>query len=311
MQYNSNENGINRLHLKLDGRAFRDGIYLHTLIDALDELQYIIDRSYLALVNKKILTPKERLNYRLVAQDFKEGSFLSTIAIVIASTPSFVSPLISNVGPEKIWEYTKTTFEFLKFMYSLNHEKNAKKDEIPLDVSAKDSIVVVNYGEQTFNFNAPVLSLGQSTLPSYKRITQLMKHGELDVFQLGNEGKKLSDIYLDGNDAYLFDVKSKISKIPITVECEIFSFNKDTGKGKLRVRTTTESIPYGEYSFSIIKNGKSKSKSLDYAQSMLETSVIVECFIETLFDPFSKGCVKIVQLHLLSVHPTQANPALS
>ena len=299
MRHNSNENKINTLHLKLDGQAFRDGVYLHTLTNSLNELQSIIDRSYLALVNKKILTPKERLNYRLVAQDFKKGSFLSAIDIVIAST-SLVSPLILQVGPEKIWEYTKTTFEFLKFMYSLNHEKNAKKDELPINVSGEGSSVVVNYGEQNFNFHAPVLLLGQSTLPSYKKIAQLMRRGELDVFQLGSDERE-PEIYLDRNDSYLFDVKSKISKFPIMIKCEIFSFNKDTGKGKLRVRTTQETIPYGEYRFSISKSRKAKNKKLDYVQFMLETRVMVECFIETLFDPFSDSGIKIVQLHLLSV----------
>ncbi len=94
------------LHLKMDGKAFKNGIYVHTVIDSLNELQYILDRSYLALTDKKNLTPKERTHFRLVAQSFEGGSFNSAIDIVVAVAPPVIS-LIAQIGPENIWEYTK------------------------------------------------------------------------------------------------------------------------------------------------------------------------------------------------------------
>lgn len=286
------------LHLKMDGKAFQKGIYIHTVVDSLNELQFIIDRSYLALANKKNLTPKERSHYRLVAQSFEKGSFLSAIDIVMATAP-VVIPVISQIGPENIWEYTKTTFEFLKLVFSLNQEKKAKNDDKTINITGDEVTTNVNYGNQTWNFNAPVLMLGESVLPSYKKLSQLIKSNDIDFLQLSSDEKE-SEIRLDQSDNRRFDVKPEILKTPIAIECEIFDINKDKGHGKLRVVKKQE-IPSGEYNFVIAKSRKTKNKKLEFVQSMLEEKVSVECWKEILFDPFSPECTKIIKLHLLSV----------
>lgn len=286
------------LHLKMDGKAFQKGIYIHTVVDSLNELQFILDRSYLALTNRKNLTPKERTHYRLVAQSFEKGSFNSAIDIVMAITPA-VLPLVLQIGPENIWEYTKITFEFLKLVFTLNQEKKSNNDDKPINITGDEVTTNVNYGEQTWNFNAPVLMLGESVLPSYKRISQLIKFNDIEFLQLGS-GENEPEIRLDESDNHRFNVKPEILKSPISIECEIFDINKDKGHGKLRV-VKKQGIPSGEYSFVIAKSRKTKNKKLDFVQSMLEEKVMVECWKEILFDPFSPECTKIVKLHLLSV----------
>lgn len=299
VQENSSDEVVKKtLHLKMDGKAFQKGIYIHTVVDSLNELQFILDRSYLVLANKKNLTPKERTHYRLVAQSFEKGSFISAIDIIIATAP-IVIPIISQIGPENIWEYTKTTFEFLKLVFSLNQEKKAKNDDKPINVTGDETTTIVNYGEQTWNFNAPVLILGENVLPSYKKLSQLIKTNDIESLQLGS-GEKEPEIRLDQSDNHRFDVKPEILKAPITVECEIFDINKDKGQGKLRV-VKKQGIPSGEYNFVIAKSRKTKNKKLEFAQSLLEEKVIVECWKEILFDPFSPECTKILKLHLLSV----------
>jgi len=286
------------LHLKMDGKAFQKGIYIHTVVDSLNELQFILDRSYLALADRKNLTPKERTRYRLVAQSFEKGSFVSAIDIVLATAP-VVLPLISQIGPENIWEYTKTTFEFLKLVFSLNQEKKLRNDDKPINITGDEATTNVNYGEQTWNFNAPVLMLGESVLPSYKKLSQLIKLNDIEFLQLGSSEKE-PEIRLDQNDSHRFDVKPEILKTPVAIECEIFDINKDKGHGKLRV-VKKQGIPSGEYNFVIAKSRKTKNKKLEFVQSMLEEKLIVECWKEILFDPFSPECTKIIKLHLLSV----------
>lgn len=286
------------LHLKMDGKAFQKGIYIHTVVDSLNELQFILDRSYLALVDKKNLTPKERTRYRLVAQSFEKGSFISAIDIVMATAPVVV-PLISQIGPENIWEYTKLTFEFLKLVFTLNQEKKTSGDDKPINITGDGTTTNVNYGNQTWNFNAPVLVLGESVLPSYKRLSQLIKFNDIEFLQLGS-GEKEPEIRLERDGNLRFDVKPELLKSPIALECEIFDINKDNGRGKLRVMKK-QGVPSGEYNFVIAKSRKTKNKRFEFVQSMLEEKVIVECWKEILFDPFSPECTKIVKLHLLSV----------
>ncbi len=193
----------------------------------------------------------------------------------------------------------KTTFEFLKLVFSLNQEKKAKNDSSPINITGDGTSTNVNYGQQTWNFNGPVLLLAENVLPSYKKLSHLIKSNDIDFLQLRSIENE-SEIRLDESDNRRFDVKPEILKIPLTIECEIFGLNKDTGHGKLRV-ATKQDIPKGEYNFVVAKSRKTKSKKLDYAQSMLEEKVIVECWKEILFDPFSPECTKIVKLHLLSV----------
>src|SRR5258706_9734749 len=276
------------LYFKIDGKTLRDGLELFTTVNALKEFQYVLDRSYLALSDGKNIRKSDRSRYKLVAQSFDEGSFSSVVDIVLETAV----PLIVHFGAANVWEYAKSAFELLQFLYALRKDVG-NKNQPALTINGNGNNVIINSGEMTISVEKPVFALAQQLRPSYMGIAKSIRQGELDYFQIGSK-RENPEIRIDESNARMFDSSTEILRNPIKVECEIISFSKKTGSGKLFVFPNQE-IPDDEYFFTI------KKRDIEsFSQYLQERKVIVECRQEILYDPFAPQHTRIVKLRLVS-----------
>ena len=100
---------------KIDGPILQAGTPLHVAINAWSSFHGIIDKTYLVSIGSKRLTARDRDVFQLRASSFSQGSFSTKFEIVV-TTFQFTLPLLSSLGPQTLWDYTKSTFDFLKIV---------------------------------------------------------------------------------------------------------------------------------------------------------------------------------------------------
>ena len=167
---------------KIEGPIVKAGVPLHIAIDALENFQGIIDKTYLIGAGLQRMTAKERESFQLKAKYFKLGSFITDIEICLSGV-RLVFPLISKSGPQNVWEYTKETFKFLKLVCTAMHSGEKFTYEFN---NNKD--FTVNTGDTHQHFHGPVILIGEKALPNYQALAHLLKQVKLILSQqvLGN-----------------------------------------------------------------------------------------------------------------------------
>jgi hypothetical protein len=282
-----NPNNPMSVHFAIDGPLFKDGIPLHLLSASLSDFQSILDKTYLGLTQRKRLSREDRSRYYLISKDIKHGSAETDFGIVLTGVQT-AFPFFSSLGPTGLWEYTKQTFDFLKFVYSA---LGAGKQPA-YSWSGDNSTFEVNTGTQTNVYNAPVFNIGQLSINNYQSLSKQIEDKSVDYVSFGDS--KIGSIKLDPSTAEVFSLSSQIETTPLTLSCEIFDFNKFDNTGKLYV-SPGEEVKEGDYRFQVIGD---QDTSL-FIEAMLHRQVIVNCLREIAPNPFSKE--KIVRFQIISV----------
>jgi len=271
---------------KIEGPIVEVGIPLHLAIDALENFQGIIDKTYLVGANLQRMTAKERESFELKVKNFKLGSLITDFEICISGV-QLVLPLISALGPQNVWEYTKETFKFLKLVFSAMHS-----GQNPTYEFNNNRDFTVNTGDTHQHFHGPVIFIGEKALPNYQALAHLLEQGKVEAISAGSRGHP--EIVLGPEDRTLFDLPTEFQEQPIRVECEIFNFNKFKNSGKLRINDG-QVLPSGDYSFSIFGS----QNNINYIYSMLQPQVTIECLVEVAVNPFGKEIIS--KLHVVGI----------
>jgi hypothetical protein len=273
-----------RIIFKMEGQVFTDNMPLHVVISGLSEFQNLVDRTYLVLSNRQRISASERETYRLLAHEFRKDSFWSEIEIFCVITQMSL-PFVAQLTPKVIWDYTKETFSFLKLILS-----HRKKGQSPTIRAMDNGTVNICYGgNQTFNFNAPVIQIGKDAFNNYRGLTQLIENEGVNQISAGRSTDP--EIVLAKGDEDLFREIPELASNTVKLRCEIFDFNKHKNVGKLAV-PKGQDVPEGEYPFSVVG-------SQDYVQfvkSMLKMTVTVECIVETAQDMLGKSIIAKLQV---------------
>lgn len=277
------------LEFYINGPALKEGVPIHLAVSALDSFQSIVDKSYLVATGSKKISPKEREKFYLKATEFKEGSLLTYFEIALAGVQLGL-PLVTDFGPQNLWDYTKETFNFLKLVCGAS--QNGEK---PVYQFNNEGDATVKVGDEEHHYNAPVIQIGQLVLPNYQDLAHLIDPKKLNEISAGRAKDKAPDIYLGANDKKAFDIPTRIEKETVELKCEIFDFNKYKNAGKLAVGVEGQEVPPGEYNFTIFGN----QDNVDYIYSMLKSVVILNCLIEMLANPFGEDTVH--KLHVTGV----------
>jgi len=284
-----NPNAPISIHFKMDGPSFAEGIPLHLLTDSLSDVQSLLDKSYLGLTQRKRLSRDDRSRYYLLSKDIKHGSAETDFGLVLTGIQT-AFPFFSALGPSGLWEYTKQSFDFLKFVYS------AMKDgkQPTYSWSGDNSQFQVNTGDQTNVYNAPVFNIGQMSVNNYASLAKPIEEGFLEYIAVGDSN--IGAIRLDASNADVFSLPSQIETTPLKLKCEIFDFNKFENVGKLYVYPG-EIAKEGDYRFQVIGD----QNISQYIEAMLRKQVSVNCLREIAPNPFSPE--KIIRFQVINVEP--------
>ncbi len=284
-----NPNASISVHFKMDGPGFKEGIPLHLLTSGLSDFQSLLDKTYLGLTQRKRLSRDDRLRYYLLSKDIKHGSAETDLGIVLTGIQT-AFPFFSALGPTGLWEYSKQTFEFLKFVYS-----SMKMGKQPTYLwSGDNSQFQVNTGTQTHTYNAPVFNIGRMSVSNYESLARPIEEKSVDFIAFGDGN--IGEIKLDASTAEVFSLPSQIETTPLRLRCEIFDFNKFENVGKLHV-PSGELAKEGDYRFEVIGD---QDVSL-FIEAMLRKQVVVNCLREIAPNPFSPE--KIIRFQVINVEP--------
>lgn len=284
-----NPNNPISIHFKMDGPSFADGIPLHLLTNSLSDVQSLLDKAYLGLTQRKRLSRDDRSRYYLLSNDIKHGSAETDFGVVLTGIQT-AFPFFSALGPSGLWEYTKQSFDFLKFVYSAM--KAGKQPTYSW--SGDNSQFQVNTGDQTNVYNAPVFNIGQMSVNNYASLAKPIEEKFLDYIAVGDPN--VGAIRLDASNADVFLLPSQIETTPLKLKCEIFDFNKFDNIGKLYVYPG-EIAKEGDYRFQVIGD----QNISQYIEAMLRKQVSVNCLREIAPNPFSPE--KIIRFQIINVEP--------
>jgi hypothetical protein len=277
------------IQFKMDGPIFKENMPLHTVITGLSEFQNIIDKTYIVLSGKTKVSSADRQIYQIVASEFRKGSFISDLQILIAGSSQILMPFMSDLSPKIIWQFTKDAFSLLKIVFE------SKKKGIPTEIIAGDNNTInVHSGDIHTTFNGPVFNIAKLVVPHYQKMSDMLNEGEVESISAGEKDTpEKPAILLKTADKGLFKTKPDLREEPLIIDCEIFDFNKYSNIGKLHVYPE-QPIPEGEYSFSMLGD----QDNIPYIQSMLQTKVTIRCLKEEL-PVIIGGKPKIVRLHIV------------
>lgn len=275
---------------RLDGPVFQNGVPLYLALDALDNFQSIVDKTYLVATGGKKMSARDRDVYQIRASAFRQGSFITDFQIALYGV-QLALPFISDLGLRNLWEYTKETFNFLKLVFATKDSGMKPKIEI-----SKSQNVTVHVGDIHHHFHGTVIQIAEQSLPKYQELAHLLDQGKIERISAGTPEKY--EMQLELKDKTLFDVPTNIKEHPIQIACEIFDFNKFKNIGKLRIGED-QVVPAGDYNFSIFGT----QDNVNYIYSMLKPVVTIRCLVEMAMVPF--GPDKIVHLHVTEVERSE------
>lgn len=275
------------IEFEMKGDVFKNGLPLPITIKSLTAVQNIFDKSYLELSFKNKLSFVDRKEFYLQSQGINRGSLIATLGLVYSAVQPGL-PVITNLGPNGVWEYAKETFSFLKLVY----EQIKKGEKAVITVDENSGLALVNTGTQTITFNAPVINIASNSLPSYEILNKMLLPKYVEEIRLGENGQ--SPIYLNLDDAHLFDLPSVIDKSPQSIHGEFYEFDKFNKRGRIFV-SPSQDIDVGSYKFQVVGN----QNLLDYIEALKGKHVVITCLKETVDHPL--GGVKVVSLQVLDV----------
>jgi len=274
---------------QMDGPVFNSGVPMHIAIEALGDLQTIIEKSYLVYQGREKISQEERRILQIRINHLGPGSpiLLAKLELVI-NVAQIALPLIATINPNVIWDYTKATFSFLKSVF------NAAKEGQKPQYSISGNDVTVTTGTQTHVYHAPVYHIGKLVLPSYQRLSRLMEEEEITSAELFSESdvrRETPAIELHESDRDLFSIPTTVGPEPISLTCEVFDFNKYENQGRLNT-FDNQDIPAGKYSFKVV----GEQDVVSYIDAMLYEKVTVTCLVENRNDPLGESTVARLQV---------------
>lgn len=275
------------LQFLMNGPIFDQGLPIPITTKSLENLQSIFDKTYLVLANKNRMSATERSLFYLKSSGIRQGSLDTDIGLIFTAAQATL-PVISNLGPSGVWEYTVQAYELLKTVFSAKQEGAQVRIE-----KIQDSIVMINTGNQTFEFNGATLAIASSVAPNYESFAKLLSEEKVTNINLG-EVAKLPKISLGLHDKKLFDLPSEINEFQHEVHCEIFEFDKYEGTGRLSV-FNSQSIATGDYRFEVM----TRHNMNEYIEAMLHKHIRISCLEEIVDHPIQGR--KIISLKVLKV----------
>lgn len=232
------------IKFKMDGPRFKEAIPLREVIVALTEFQSIIDKSYLATVNRNRLTPQDKKNYAIVATDIGKGSLTADIQIFVATAVQTL-PHVPFETYKNIWEIVKGSYDFLKALAV----KRSSGVEPVINIAGSNNAPIIIGNNITISNT--VFTAADRAESHFKKITSIINPGEIDYIQ-SFDGEGLG-FKMTMEDKNLFHPKTRLDKEVFTVECDIYKYDKVSHIGRVRV-FEGQALPAMDYQFRPILN---------------------------------------------------------
>lgn len=280
------ESAVN-VQFKIEGPVFKKGIPLLEVTSALQEFHFILDKSYLIKTGQFKMSSKERKTFTIVATDLRKGSFVADLQLLLFLSSPFL-PTVYEFKAKELWEISKSAYDYLKALFTMRSSGVEPKIKVEGDNYAP---VINNEGGGTIIVNNIVYNAADKAEPHFKKLTSNIKEGKTDFISALDQDEK--GFILTPKERDLFNPKTQMEKDVLTLEVDIFRYDKDSNTGKLRVNEGA-AIPPGDYSFKPIKHDP-----ISFIFSMAKPPVVVNVLKE--IEKHASGVTRISRLHIVSI----------
>ena len=278
---------IANVQFKIEGPAFKKGVPLLEVTTALQEFHFILDKSYLIKTGQFKMSSKERKAFTIVATELRKGSFIADLQLFLFLSSPFL-PTVYELKAKEVWEIAKSAYDYLKALFTMRSSGVEPKIRVEGDNYAP---VINNEGGGTIIVNHIVYNAADKGEVHFKKLSSGIKEGQTDFISALDEDDK--GFILTPKERDLFNPKTQMEKDVITLEVDIFRYDKESNTGKLRVNEGA-AIPIGEYSFRSIKHDP-----ISFILSMAKPPVVVNVLKE--IEKHASGVTRISRLHIVSI----------
>lgn len=268
------------LKIELAGSEFDEEKNLYLMIEALNNLNRVFEKSYLTINNKKRMSEKDREVFKLKARDFKEGSLVIELGMYVSALTQSSMFSTLTLSPTDIWILVKDGYSYLK------HVLKAHSKGQPIELKGDNNMLVVVTGDNNdVEFHPEVITYLDSAEPNFERLSKLVDPTRgVDGFSLSNtDRKEVNAVTFGEEEKELFESKTRIENEIIRIKAKIFSLNANDCTGELEVLESSDSDVKVD---SLCKfDFVDKNKEDDFLAEIYLKEVRVFALKETTFNP--------------------------
>ena len=106
------------IHFKMEGPVLENTIPLDIALIGLNNLQSILNKSYLAISENQRITKKARSEFTITFTEIHKGSIEADLNLIVAAAVAVqqTMPFVATLTAKSIWELTQQAFTYLKFV---------------------------------------------------------------------------------------------------------------------------------------------------------------------------------------------------
>lgn len=238
-----------QLNFHMTGEGFKNKEYdLKQLTKALTSVQGLVEKTYLYLNDKDKFTKSDEKKLTIHIKDIRPGSFQATLDVVMNQVILPVTPLLTAMSPEDIWNLIKETFNYLKVV--LGARKKGEK-VIVKNVGNGNVSVFINGTDNAVNFNGIIPGLAKNLSSGFMELSKTINSDEVDSVMISDAGIE-NGIVMDEFSRNIFKNQPILEKETIEICAVITAIDGDKYSGILKVENEDKDVPQGSYRFSFI-----------------------------------------------------------
>lgn len=258
----------------------------------LTETQCIFDRTYCYYTGKRRITATERNNFKIIANDIRQGSIILDAQLLIVALQQSM-PMISETfnDPSLLVDAAFKAIDYIKALL-----EGLKKNEPP-QVEIKDSpcTCVITGNNNTITVSPDIIAIANDIRKPLRRMANNIKQAGGATYEILSTNPALTPFKMDNSSAEIFrNSTSIISNVPISILGVVKSYNSDTCSGSFYVNVDM-ALPSDKYSFMIYQ--KDKTHADYFINSLKGDTIKVWAYVE--YSTNQDTASKIMRLYLL------------
>ncbi|SHH54659.1 hypothetical protein SAMN02745135_01155 [Caloranaerobacter azorensis DSM 13643] len=237
---------------RMEGKSFDDGFDLYNTLTVLQNLQNILDKAYLTLIDKERMSKKDRQLFKIKVTEIKKGSFLSELMIYAGGAMQLAYPIVNAYSPSLLFDLFKEGYTYLTTILQAN--RDGKKVNIHQSESGDNLILVIegnNYAP--INIRVKTFEFVKRSFDDFKNLTSQIDGENVKKINITDKKSKKDKIEITSRERELFTVESRLDEKAISFIGEIFRIDTHAKNGKLLIHECEEEQLKGmELNFELI-----------------------------------------------------------
>ena len=225
------DNAQEKILFAIHGPGVDHNFRLDIFAGILESYQHVLDRTYLAAVGKRRMTPTVRESFLVEVTTWKRGSILMDLAVMAVPFAQGYFDYSNAIGKfPSVSELIEASYNFLKARL----EAIAKTGRAPTVNIINSPGILFQIGDNgQLNVSQSVIDTATNTEPHYKKLTSYID--DKQVSGISSISQNEQGIRLTSADNALFNPATEIADESEEILAKIYRFDIESRSGKLRI----------------------------------------------------------------------------